>query len=153
MEKRKFLQYFRSATYYLLIFLFTYTGISKLIDHATFEVALWQSPLTKDYRIIISWLVPVIELITVVLLFLEKYRLMGFFLSLILMTIFTGYITYMILFIPNLPCSCGGILKELSWRNHLLLNGFIIASTIISIITFNKQKIFIAINRQSRIPV
>lgn len=153
MNKRKVLHYFSNFTCYLLIFLFTYTGVSKLIDHATFEVTLLQSPLTKDYRTIISWVVPAFELIIVGLLLIEKSRWIGLWLSLLLMLIFTCYISYMILFIPNLPCSCGGILKELSWRNHLLLNSLIIISIIISLISLNNYKFFIAITRQSRIPV
>ncbi|MEO6134153.1 MAG: MauE/DoxX family redox-associated membrane protein [Ginsengibacter sp.] len=153
MSKRIFLFYFNSFTFYLLIFLFTYTGISKMLDHATFEVTLLQSPLAKNYRTIISWTVPVIELITVGFLLIEKSRRMGLWLSLFLMVVFTFYIGYMILFIPNLPCSCGGILKELSWRNHLLLNGLILISIFISLASLNNYKFFTAINRQSRIPV
>jgi hypothetical protein len=153
MNKRKFLQYFNTVTCYLLVFLFTYTGMSKLIDHATFEITLLQSPIIKDQGIIISWLIPGIELIIVALLLLDKYRQEGLLLSLLLMLIFTGYIFYMILFIPNLPCSCGGILKQLSWANHLLLNGFILFSITISLMTFTKPKVFIAINRSSRKPV
>lgn len=153
MNKRKFLYYFNNFTCYLLIFLFTYTGVSKIIDHATFEVTLLQSPLAKDYRTIISWGVPGIELFIVVLLLLEKSRRFGLLLSLFLMLIFTCYISYMILFIPSLPCSCGGILKELSWNSHLMLNSFIIVSIIISLISLEKHKLFIAINRHRRTPV
>lgn len=153
MNKRNFLYYFNNFTWYLLVFLFTYTGVSKIINHATFEVTLFQSPLAKDYRSIISWVVPGIELIIVLLLFPEKSRRLGLLLSLLLMLVFTCYIAYMVLFIPNLPCSCGGILKELSWNNHLLLNSFIIVSIIISLAGLTNHKIFIAINRHSRIPV
>ena len=153
MNKRNFLYYFNNFTCYFLVFLFTYTGVSKLINHATFEVILFQSPLAKDYRSIISWVVPGIELVIVVLLLLEKSRRFGLLLSLFLMLVFTCYISYMILFIPSLPCSCGGILKELSWNSHLILNGFIICSIIISLVSLKNHKLFIAINRDSRIPV
>lgn len=153
MNKRKLLQYFNTVVCYLLVFLFTYTSVSKLMDHATFEITLLQSPIIKDHAIIISWLVPGIELIAVALLLLDKYRQEGLLLSLSLMITFTAYIFYMILFIPNLPCSCGGILKELSWDDHLLVNGFILFSITISLITSTKQKLFIAINRNSRTPV
>jgi hypothetical protein len=147
------LYYFISFTCYLLVFLFTYTGVSKIINHATFEVTLLQSPLARDYKTIISWIIPVIELIIVGLLLLEKSRRLGLLLSLLMMLIFTCYIAYMVLFIPNLPCSCGGILKELSWNSHLLLNSFIIVSIIISLFSLKNHKLFIAINRHSRIPV
>lgn len=153
MNKRNFIHYFNNFTCYLIVFLFTYTGFSKFINHATFEVTLFQSPLVKDYRTIISWGVPGIELSIVVLLLLEKSRRLGLLLSLLLMSLFTCYIAYMILFIPSLPCSCGGILKELSWNSHLMLNSFIIVSIIISLVSLKNHKLFIAINRHSRIPV
>jgi len=28
----------------------------------------------------------------------------------------------MIAFTPHLPCSCGGVIRELSWRDHLFFN-------------------------------
>ncbi len=141
------------ATRYLLIFLFTYTGMSKLMDHDTFEVTILLSPIIKQQGAIISWLIPVSELLIVVLLLVSKYMRTGLLLSLLLMTMFTVYIAYMLLFVPNLPCSCGGILKELSWSNHLLFNSFIIVLILISLFSIPKHKVFIAINRASRKPV
>lgn len=141
------------VTCYLLIFLFTYTSVSKLIDHNTFEATILQSPIIKHQGAIIAWLVPVFELLIVAMLLLNKYRQAGLLFSLLLMTMFTVYIAYMILFVPNLPCSCGGILKELSWSNHLLLNSLFIVLILISLLSITRHKIFIAINRTSRKPV
>jgi hypothetical protein len=46
-----------------------------------------------------------------------------------LMLIFTFYIAYMIGFAAQLPCSCGGVLKEMSWKQHLFFNiGFTLLS-------------------------
>jgi hypothetical protein len=42
------------------------------------------------------------------------------------MCIFTVYIGCMLLFAPDLPCSCGGIIRQLSWKQHLLLNLFLL---------------------------
>ena len=142
-----------NLTCYILIFLFTYTGVTKLIDHTIFNSSILQSPIISNYATVISWLIPLLELSIVVMLAFDKYRQTGFLFSLLLMTIFTIYIIYMILFIPHLPCSCGGILKELSWSNHLLFNSLIIVLILISLCSISQLKLFIAINRTSRKPV
>lgn len=153
MKKSEVINLINNLTCYLLIFLFTYTGITKLVDHSIFKSSILQSPIISNYATVISWLIPMIELLIVVMLLLQQYRNMGLLLSLLLIIIFTAYIGYMILFIPNLPCSCGGVLKELSWSNHLLFNSFFILIILISLSPFLKHNLFIAINRKSRIPV
>lgn len=142
-----------NLTCYILIFLFTYTGVTKLIDHTIFKSAILQSPIISNYATVISWLIPLLELSIVIMLAFDKYRQNGFLFSLLLMTIFTIYITYMILFIPHLPCSCGGILKELSWNGHLLFNSFLIVLILVAFFSSHLNKDFIAINRTSRKPV
>lgn len=140
-------------TCYLLIFLFTYTGVSKFLDRNSFEAVLLQSPIIRNYALVISYALPVIEILISVLLLLEKYRYRGFILSLMALSIFTSYIGYLILFVPNLPCSCGGVLKELSWRNHIIFNLFFIILNLVSLHQLSVNKFFIAINRKSRKPV
>lgn len=153
MKKAELINYLNIVTRYLLIFLFTYTGMSKLIDHDTFKASILQSQVIRNQEAIISWLIPVSELLIVAILLSSKYIRIGLLLSLVLMILFTAYIAYMLLFIPALPCSCGGILKELSWNNHLLFNSFIIVLILIFLISDPRHKIFIAINRTSRKPV
>ena len=153
MKKTKIIHHLKSLTCYLLIFLFTYTGITKLVDHALFKSSIQQSPIISNYATVISWLIPLLELTLAIMLSFKKYRQRGLLLSLLLMIIFTAYITYMMLFIPNLPCSCGGIIKELSWSNHLLFNSLFIVLILISHLSTTRQQLFIAINRTSRKPV
>ena len=153
MKQSKILIQISAVTRYLLIFLFTYTGISKLIDHDNFYTSILLSPVIHDQALIIAWLVPVAELLIVALLLSNKYRQIGLFFSILLMIIFTVYIAYMILFIKDLPCSCGGILKQLSWSNHILFNSFFIVIITISLLFTSEHKLFIAINRTSRKPV
>jgi len=142
-----------TVTRYLLIFLFTYTGISKLIDHDNFYTSILLSPFIHNHAVIIAWLIPVVELLIVALLLSNKYRQTGLVSSLILMIVFTVYIAYMILFIKYLPCSCGGVIKELSWSNHILFNSFFILLISVSLLFTTQHHLFIAINRTSRKPV
>jgi type IV secretory pathway TrbL component len=124
-----------------------------LTDHSVFKLSILQSPIISNYATAISWLIPLLELTLACMLSFDKYRQKGLLLSLILMIIFTCYIAYMIVFIPNLPCSCGGILKELTWGSHLLFNSFFILLILFSYRSNTKQQLFIAINRTSRKPV
>lgn len=153
MKQSKILIQITRAIRYLLIFLFTYTGLSKLVDHNTFVTSILLSPVLHDQALIIAWIVPMIELLIVALLLSNKYMRTGLLCSLIMMIGFTIYIAYMILFLKNLPCSCGGILKELSWSHHILLNSCFILLITISLLITTPHKFFIAINRISRKPV
>ena len=108
----------------IFIFLFTYTALSKLIEHDLFRNTLNKSPLIGPYAGIVSIALPITELIVAGLLFFPKTKLAGLFSSLLLMLLFTGYLSYMILFTKDLPCSCGGVLQQLSWQQHLWFNIF-----------------------------
>ena len=137
----------------LFILLFVYTAATKLIEHESFRAVLEQSPLIGVKANILSWLIPMVELITATLLFIPSFRKWGFASSLILMLLFTCYITYMILFATNLPCSCGGVISRMTWPQHLMFNIFITALAAIALRVSFRNKRFIAINRNSRIPV
>lgn len=137
----------------LFILLFLYTGLSKLNEHTAFQVVLSKSPLLTTSSIVLSWLLPIIEIATSVLLFFTATRKYGLVTSMALMVAFTLYISYMLLFTPNLPCSCGGVLKQLNWSQHLVFNIIFLLLSIMALWLSNKNKLFIAINRNSRTPV
>ncbi len=109
-----------------LIFLFCYTASSKLVEHAAFLSILRSSPILHRYAWFVSWMIPVVEIIVAGLLFFPATNSTGLRLSLVLLILFTGYIAYMMLFFPRLPCSCGGIIQSLSWGQHLGLNIFLV---------------------------
>jgi hypothetical protein len=137
----------------LLILLFVYTGISKLNEHSTFRAVLSNSPIIKSNANLLSWGLPVAELFTAFLLFVHPTRKWGVLISLVLMIIFTCYISYVILFAANLPCSCGGVLKQLTWSQHLLFNIMFTGLAGLGTWLSYNNKAFIAINRTSRTPV
>ncbi len=106
----------------LFVLLFVYTAISKWLDVDSFKAVIAQSPLIGSFSIILSWLLPALELWIAGLLLCKFTRRIGLYAALILMLVFTSYIIYLLLFSSHLPCSCGGVLKYLSWRTHLLFN-------------------------------
>jgi len=108
----------------LFILLFMYTALNKLYEPGRFRWVLNNSPLIKDFAGFVTYAVPIAELTLATLLFFPKSRKIGLYGSLGIMTVFTLYIGYMIAFTPNLPCSCGGVLQQMTWTQHLLFNMF-----------------------------
>lgn len=114
----------------LLTILFTYASISKLLQYNTFRFQLDLSPFITNYSSIIAWSIPAIELITTALLMFPATRLKGFYLSYGLMLLFTFYIYAILHYSYFVPCSCGGILSQMNWEQHLIFN---IAFTLIAL--------------------
>lgn len=106
----------------LLIFLFTYTAVSKLVDLASFQRVLEGSPLLATGAGALAILLPLAELGTSLLLLFPRTRLAGLLLALSLLVLFTSYLGYMVLYAPHRPCSCGGVIRALSWKEHLVFN-------------------------------
>jgi uncharacterized membrane protein YphA (DoxX/SURF4 family) len=124
----------------LLLLLFLYTSLSKLADYETFKNVLTASPLLKPVAGAAGWLLPVSELLIAILLFVPALRLKGLYASFILIIIFTVYLIYMIAFTTGLPCSCGGVLKTLTWPQHILFNLFFILLSLAGILLHKKGK-------------
>lgn len=121
-QNRKSLQPLIEVVSGVLILLFLYTALSKLWEHGKFKAVLQVSPLLSPYATALSWIVPVTEVALVILLVSPVTRRVGFTCSAILLAVFTLYLVYMMLFTPDRPCSCGGVIEQLSWVGHIALN-------------------------------
>lgn len=106
----------------LLIILFIYTGLNKWMDFANFKFTLGRSPFIQPMSGLIAATLPAIELLIALALIFKRTRPIGLYASYFLMLLFTGYIWIMLHYAYDLPCSCGGILAELSWKGHLVFN-------------------------------
>lgn len=115
---------------YFLIMLFVYAAVSKLIVFQDFQVQLTQSPLLSAYANLIAYLVILVELVISVLLAAKKTRLVGLYLSYLLMVAFSLYIYLILNYSDFIPCSCGGVLESLSWNEHLWFNIIVCCLTI-----------------------
>lgn len=127
-----------TAIVYFFILLFMYTAISKLL---AFNVTLFdmrRNPLLGNLALFWTVSVPAVEILISVLLFIPKTRKIGLWATLILISGFTGYVGTLLLSDYNLPCTCGGIFRELSWRQHLWVNlGLIIVALKAIILEYN----------------
>jgi len=129
---------------FLFILLYTYTAISKFLDYQkfVFQMGLAPVPLMKLLAPVLGWLVPSVESILVVWLclglFKQELLLWPLIFSVLLLFAFEVYITAMILTGLHLPCTCGGIISKMSWRQHLLFN---IAFIILGIVALYQYKL------------
>jgi len=106
--------------------LFLYTGVAKLMEFDVFQAQLEDSPVLEPVAPIVAWGLPIVEFIVSVLLFVPKWRLKGLYAAFGLMMLFTGYVIALLTTSTELPCSCGGIIEQLSWQGHLICNSSLI---------------------------
>ena len=106
----------------LLLFLFIYTALSKLLDFDKFKYQISQSPFITNISWLVIWSIPLAELIISICLIFKRTRSAGLYLSFFLMLLFTGYIFIMLKYSSYLPCSCGGVLSIMSWKQHFIFN-------------------------------
>jgi len=119
----------------LLIMLFLYASISKFLDFKTFIGQMNNQPLPNSWTPFLVWGIPFLEIAISVALLFEYTRLLGLYASLILMILFTVYTSIILLhFFPYIPCSCGGVIQKLTWRQHLGLNLFFVSLSVLGII-------------------
>lgn len=145
--KRRYIEIISS----ILILIFAYTGITKLIEIEKFRTIISLSPVISWAANVISPALPIIEIVTVIMLFIPAFRKWGLIVSFFLMCLFTLYIGYMTFFAPDRSCSCGGVLENMSWQGHLIFNIVLTGLTGTGIWLYNKD--IIAISRISRKPV
>ena len=126
----------------LLILLFLYASISKFLDFGTFYHDMNNQPLPHSWTPFLVWFIPCTEIAISLALLFERTRLPGLYASLALMSLFTIYAILILLhFFPYVPCSCGGVIKHLTWPQHLVLNLFFLGLSISGIL-IRRSKLF-----------
>lgn len=113
---------------YAYIILFVYAAMYKLFDIPFFQRQLAKSPLIGDWSILFSYTIPTLELLLAVLIFWPKTKWYGLVGGTALMWSFTVYIAYILNFSPDVPCSCGGVLATMGWRDHLIFNSLYVVA-------------------------
>lgn len=115
----------------LLIALWSYAAISKILEFTTFGSQLRRQPLPVWSIPWLQWGLPVIEMGIALLINFQRTRLTGFIISSGMMTLFTFYVLFALTgAFGNIPCSCAGLISALRWKGHLVFN------TMFTIISF-----------------
>lgn len=117
---------------WLLAALFTYTAVSKVYDWQGTRMAMYNQVFPWWMADIILYTLPFVELGVAVLLLVSVWRKAGLLISIILLSLFTGYVAWVWLgFTDRVPCSCGGVLGSLGWGEHLVVNLLFLGMAII----------------------
>lgn len=127
----------------LLIMLFAYTGVSKLLDWEAFKFDLINNMDFLD-RIggtrALGIIIPVIEILTAMMLLIPKFRVVGLSNSVVLMFVFTLYVGGILIFMREKPCTCGGVLREMSWVQHFWFNIAFLILSLIGLVLHRRMK-------------
>jgi len=119
MEKTKIIQLITAA----LAALFCYAALSKLLHYQQSEHEMLNQVFPKDWAVVFVWLVPGIELTVVLLLIAKATQKVGLWAAAILLLTFSIYIAVVMTGVfGRIPCSCGGILKNMGYGTHLIFN-------------------------------
>jgi len=118
-----------SASNFLVALLFAYAGFSKIMDFNVFRNQLSAIVFLKRAAPFIASTLPAFEILTAFLISFRNTQIPGWWLAAILMTTFTIYVAVIILFKKHLPCSCGGVIAAMTWKQHLLFNIFFMLVT------------------------
>jgi putative oxidoreductase len=125
---------------FAFFFLFVYTSLSKWYTFDFYIEDLHRSPLLGPFAGPISILIPGSELIVAALLLPDKTRKFGLIGSLVLMTLFTVYVAYVLLLTTERPCTCGGIIRKLTWHQHMVFNIVFLLLAITGILLHSMQQ-------------
>lgn len=123
----------------LLTILFVYTAVSKLNQLDVFQLRLERMPYISSYASLISVGVPFLELVIAGLLWFPKHRTIALYASFILLGLFATYIIIVLRYSDSIPCSCGGVISTLGWRDHILLNISFMVLALLGILWSKKQ--------------
>jgi len=126
---------------FLLVFTFVYAAASKLLEWDKFETQIARSPIITRFSSVLTWAVPGIEILICILMFIRSTKLFALYASFTLMVAFTIYIIGILCFSEHIPCSCGGILENMSWRHHLLFNILLTIITASAVLLYPPKKL------------
>src|SRR5450432_3620534 len=124
----------------LLILLFLYAGVSKFLAFDRHIHDMYNQPLPHFMRPFLVWGVPFLEIAISIALIFEPSRMIGLYASLILMALFTLYTGFVLFhFFSYIPCSCGGVIRKLTWGQHMVFNLFFVGLALTGIVLQRKR--------------
>ncbi|MDH6253389.1 ABC-type multidrug transport system permease subunit [Chryseobacterium sp. H1D6B] len=124
------------------VILFCYASISKILDFRNFQSQLGQSPGLAGYEIVVAYGIISLQMIAVILLCFRTSRFLGLWITFGILSVFAGYVAFILIYNKNLPCTCIGLFEKINWKGNLILN--------IGLITIALAGIFIAKKRNQK---
>ena len=126
----------------LLILLFLYASVSKWLAFKLFIGEMNNQPFPNWLTPFLVWSIPFIEVIIAIGLIFEKTRIPALYASLVLMGAFTIYTVVILLHaFKYIPCSCGGVIRRLTWPQHLFFNLFFVGISLLGIFLRKREPV------------
>jgi len=126
----------------LLILLFLYASVSKWLAFKLFIGEMNNQPFPNWLTPYLVWSIPFIEVIIAIGLIFEKTRIPALYASLVLMGAFTIYTVVILLHaFKYIPCSCGGVIRRLTWPQHLFFNLFFVGISLLGIFLKKRESV------------
>ncbi|WP_333574517.1 MauE/DoxX family redox-associated membrane protein [Sphingobacterium sp.] len=119
---------------FVFICLWIFVGSKKVFTYAEFRASMIRQPFADQYGIVLSYILPAVELATGILFIFEGTKRLGFWATLILMLVFSSYVILALRDTwGSIPCDC--ILEfPISWKAHLWVNGLITIACIVGLL-------------------
>lgn len=118
----------------MLTLLWIYAAISKLGNLHETILQMQKQPLPMWSATVLAIGIPIVELGIAGLLNVRKTRRWALLGSTGLLCLFSLYLLYVLqLDKSHIPCSCGGVLQQLGWEQHLWFNLFWLAVCMVGI--------------------
>jgi uncharacterized membrane protein YphA (DoxX/SURF4 family) len=125
--KNKHREVFIDIICFLFIGMFIYAATSKWFDFSMFKIQMSRQPLNRSLISVLIWAIPFSEVIVSILMMIPKKRHIGLRIATGMMLIFTGYILLgQLHYFGEIPCSCGGVISNFTWNQHLIFNLFFV---------------------------
>jgi hypothetical protein len=106
----------------LIVIIYTYSFMEKVLDHDQFTMNLLSSPLISDkYVGLLRYAVPAAELMVLIGVFFFTKRTITYHYTFFLSAVFTAYYVFFFLLTRNSKCGCGKLIESLGFLPHLLL--------------------------------
>jgi putative oxidoreductase len=133
---------FNKVSIFLLVLLWIYASISKLLDYPHFIQEMHSQLLPQSLRTLLVAVLPVAEIILAILLSIRSTQLFGLVGSLMVLLLFSLYIG-VLLFHPlkRVPCPCGGLIEHIGLATQLIFNLFFIALIVINIFFIKRKEL------------
>lgn len=128
------------STIFILILVWAYTFVSKVLDFDTFARQIKGAYLLSAAGGILPYLLQVVHVGIVILLLNKSWRRMGLLVSLSVIIAYTAYLIYILKFAPSIPCSCIAVLRSMNWADQLYFNSGVLAINLIGLITFSSLR-------------
>lgn len=137
-NKTLYIQWITAA----LATLFCYAAISKLLNYEQSRREMLNQIFPSAWALVFTWLIPSIEIFVAVLLLIKRTQKVGLWAAALLLLAFSIYIAVVMTGVfGRVPCSCGGILKNMSYGTHLLFNIFFMMAACSGIVWVKGWKI------------